>query len=203
MRNVIRVIDARDHVVTKDISRKIYEGNVESELSGASNGAYSFVTSIDGHPADNSQMADAIDTTRQDNLNRTFLIEYTAEDKRDEQYPKLEPNVATLKRRFIMKDTTKPKLVVMDQVFTGKYYRIANKTIELVYLLDSPFNKNRPLADGSSMTVVVDNEDSVKEYLAKIFTVEDFDQDFDYDSTKDSKWSIDISPAYQGSKISA
>jgi hypothetical protein len=28
------------------------------------------------------------------------MIEYTAEDKRDEKYPNLEPNSATLKRRF-------------------------------------------------------------------------------------------------------
>ena len=126
------------------------------------------------------------------------MIEYTAEDKRDEQYPKLEPNKATLKRRFIMKDTTKPKLVAMDNVFHGKSYRIANKTVELDYLLDSPFNKNKLLADGSSMNVVVDNEASVKEYLARIFTVEDFDPNFDYDETKDTKWSIDISPSYLG-----
>ena len=143
-------------------------------------------------------MIEAIDTSRQDNLNRTFMIEYTAEDKRDEKYPKLEPNKATLKRRFIMKDTTKPKLVAMDNVFTGKSYRIANKTVELDYLLDSPFNKNKLLADGSSMNVVVDNEASVKEYLARIFTVEDFDINFDYDETKDTKWSIDISPSYLG-----
>ena len=99
-KNTIRVIDARDHVVTDDISRKIYEGNLESELGGTPNGTYSFVTSIDGHPADNSQMSSAIDTSRQDNLNRTFLIEYTAQDKRDEKYPKLEANSATLKRLF-------------------------------------------------------------------------------------------------------
>ena len=101
-------------------------------------------------------------------------------------------------RRFIMKDTTKPKLVAMENVFTGKSYRIANKTVELDYLLDSPFNKNKLLADGSTMDVVVDNEESVKEYLARIFTIDDFDQDFDYDETKDTKWSIDISPAYLG-----
>ena len=67
-----------------------------------------------------------------------------------------------------MKDTTKPKLVAMENVFTGKSYRIANKTIELDYLLDSPFNKNKLLADGSTMDVVVDNEESVKKYLARI-----------------------------------
>jgi hypothetical protein len=166
-RNIIRVIDARDHVVTEDISRKIYDGRLESEMTGSSSANFTFVTIIDGHPADNSKMTEAIDTSRQDNLNRTFMIEYTAEDKRDEKYPKLEPNKATLKRRFIMKDTTKPKLVAMDNVFTGKSYRIANKTVELDYLLDSPFNKNKPLADGSTMDVVVDNEESVKEYLAR------------------------------------
>ncbi len=197
-RNIVRVIDARDHVVTEDISRKIFDGRLESEMTGSSSANFTFITIIDGHPADSSKMTEAIDTSRQDNLNRTFMIEYTAEDKRDEQYPKLEPNKATLKRRFIMKDTTKPKLVAMDNVFTGKSYRIANKTVELDYLLDSPFNKNKLLADGSSMNVVVDNEASVKEYLARIFTVEDFDPNFDYDETKDTKWSIDISPSYLG-----
>ena len=145
-------------------------------------------------------MSSAIDTSRQDNLNRTFLIEYTAQDKRDETYPKLEANSATLKRRFIMKDTTNPKLVAMDQVFTGKSYRntITKRTLELDYLLDSPFNKNKLLADGSRMNVLVNSEASVKEYIAKIFSVEDFDQNFDYDETRDSKWSINIDPAYQG-----
>ena len=197
-KNVIRVIDARDHVVTEDISRSIFEGNLETEMSGASATNFTFVTIIDGHPADSSEISNAIDTTRQDNLNRTFQIQYTAKDKRDEKYPKLDPNKATLVRRFIMKDTTKPKLVAMENVFTGKSYRIANKTVELDYLLDSPFNKNKLLADGSTMDVVVDNEESVKEYLARIFTIDDFDQDFDYDETKDNKWSIDISPAYLG-----
>ena len=32
-KNVIRVIDARDHVVTEDISRSIFEGNLETEMS--------------------------------------------------------------------------------------------------------------------------------------------------------------------------
>ena len=197
-KNVIRVIDARDYVVTEDISRKIFEGKLESEMAGSTATNYNFVTLIEGHPPDNIYMASAIDTSRQDNLNRTFLIEYTAEDKRDEKYPKLEPNKATLKRRFIMKDTTKPKLVVMNNIFTGKSYRIANKTVELDYLLDSPFNKNKLLADGKTMNVTVDSEESVKEYLAKIFTVDDFDQNFDYAETKNSKWSIDISPSYLG-----
>ena len=50
-KNIIRVIDARDHVVTEDISRKIYEGNLESEMSGASSTNFNFVTIIDNHPA--------------------------------------------------------------------------------------------------------------------------------------------------------
>ena len=88
----------------------------------------------------------------------------------------------------------------MDQVFTGKSYRntITKRTLELDYLLDSPFNKNKLLADGGRMNVLVNSEASVKEYIAKIFSVEDFDQNFDYDETRDSKWSIDIEPAYQG-----
>jgi hypothetical protein len=187
-------------VVTDDISRKVYEGKTEPDMTGSSNTNYNFVTVINGHPADNAKISEAIDTSRQDNLNRTFMIEYTAEDKRDEKYPKLEPNSATLKRRFIMKDTTNPRLVAMDQVFTGKSYRntIPTRTLELDYLEDSPFNKNKRLADGSTMNVLVNSEVSVKEYIAKIFSVEDFDQDFDYDETKELKWSIEISPAYKG-----
>ena len=71
----------------------------------------------------------------------------------------------------------------MDKVFTGKSYRIANKTIDLDYLPESPFNKNN-LCDGSTMTCGCYNEASVKEYIAKIFTIEDFDQDFDYDDSE-------------------
>ena len=197
-KNTIRVIDARDYVVTEDISRKIFEGSLESELGGNPNGNYNFVIPLAGHPADSTKMEEAIDTTRQNNLNRTFLIEYTAEDKRDEKYPKLESNKATLKRRFIVKDTTAPKLTVMNNVYSAKSYRIYHKTIELDYLLGSPTNKNKPLADGTSMNVIVDSEVSVKEYLARIFTVDDFDKNFGYAETRDTKWSIDISPAYQG-----
>ena len=32
-RNIVRVIDARDHVVTEDISRKIFDGRLESEMT--------------------------------------------------------------------------------------------------------------------------------------------------------------------------
>jgi hypothetical protein len=42
------------------------------------------------------------------------------------------------------------------------------------------------------------HEVSVKEYLAKLFTVEDFDPDFDYDETKIANGLVDISPAYKG-----
>ena len=43
-------------------------------MSGASATNFTFVTIIDGHPADSSEISNAIDTTRQDNLNRTFQI---------------------------------------------------------------------------------------------------------------------------------
>lgn len=197
-KNVIRVIDARDHVVTSDISRKIYEGDLESDLGGSANGNYQFVTPIDGHPADPSQMKSAIDTTRQNNLNRTFLIEYTAEDKRDEKYPKLEPNRATLKRRFIMKDTTSPVLTILESALTDRAGK--EDTIELDYLVDAPVNNNRALADGSSMNVKVDSEYSVKELIAKVYSVEDFDPNFNYDETKDEKWSITFDPPYKGAQ---
>lgn len=197
-KNVIRVIDARDHVVTSDISRKIFEGDLESELGGSANGNYQFVTPIDGHPADSSKMKDAIDTTRQINLNRTFLIEYTAQDKRDEKYPKLEPNKATLKRRFIMKDTTAPVLSILESALTDRAGK--EDTVELDYLVDAPVNQNRSLADGNSMNVKVDSEYSVKEYIAKLYSVADFDPNFDYDETKDEKWSIVFDPPYKGAQ---
>jgi hypothetical protein len=43
-RNIIRVIDARDHVVTEDISRKIYDGRLESEMTGSTTANFNFVT---------------------------------------------------------------------------------------------------------------------------------------------------------------
>ena len=198
-KNTIRVLDARDYILTENIERRIFEGPIISEFSGNSPSSYLFVTAFTGHPPEKAMMLDAIDVHNYNNLNRAYEIEYIAKDKRDEKYPKLEPNVSTLKRRFIIKDSIKPKLVAMNNIFTGKSYRNRdNLTVELDYLVDSPTNKNKPLADGSTMRVLVDSESSVKRYLAKLFSVEDFDPDFDYDTTKDSKWSVDISPEYKG-----
>ncbi len=198
-KNTVRVLDARDYILTENIERRIFEGPVISEFSGNSPSTYSFVAAFTGHPPAKTSMLEAIDVHNYNNLNRVYEIEYIAKDKRDEKYPKLEPNVSTLKRRFIIKDTVKPKLVAMNNIFSGKSYRNkGNLTVELDYLVDSPTNKDKPLADGSTMRVLVDSEASIRRYLAKLFRVEDFDSDFDYDTTMDSKWSINISPDYKG-----
>ena len=195
--NFIQIIDARDRILTEDLIRIIYRGPQVAE-GGSMPEINQPVVEIFGDPPDQGQITSAIPTIAASQsdynniINRTYRIKYIARDKRAEEFPSLGSNEATFERRFIVKDTIPPRLIPMDGLFSVTR---TVETVELDYLKNN--NKNLPTHSHGSMTVYVDQEESVKEYLAKVFEVVDFDPDFDYDDHPE-KWEINIDDGLGG-----
>ena len=198
--NFIQIIDARDRILTEDLDRKIFRGPVVSE--GESMPLINQpVAEIFGNPPNQSQITAAIPTIANtqseynDILNRTFRVVYTAKDKRADEFPLLGSNEVSFERRFIVKDTIKPRLEVDSSLITIRSATV--ETIDLDYLPNN--NSGKVLADGTTMNVDVTSEASVKEYIAKLFTVIDFDPNFNYDDPAGfAKWNITIDDGLGG-----
>lgn len=203
----INAKDAVDGDVTDNVTRTIFEGDFESDIgANVELSSFRFVGRFDGDISE-SQMSQAIPRSLE-NLNRIYRIDYEfSDDRKKGKQSKFEPNTVNYSRYFILKDIIPPKidisyaLEVSDSSIHYENNGPGKGVIELDYLENSSANAGKKLVDGSTMSVRVNDESSVKRYLAMLLEIDDFDSNLDYDNTKDEKWSIDISPSFKGAAL--